>query len=214
MQLEDLNPQFDELQKKFGDPEYNAIYGTGRIEKPKICFVFMNPTGKNISADPKWEGLRAPWIGTKSVWKLFHRLDLIGTKLLDQTQKMKANDWTTDFAQEVYSDLSQRGVYVTNLAKCTLSDARPLSNTVFQDYLLLMHQELYTLVPKVIISFGNQVSSILLQRSISVSKTRKIKFRIPVKDKQFSVYPVHYPVGQGMRNIEKSIEDIKWIMEN
>ena len=31
---------------------------------------------------------------------------------------------------------------------------------------------------------------------------------------EYKVYPVYYPVGNGIFNIEKSIEDIKWIIEN
>ena len=31
---------------------------------------------------------------------------------------------------------------------------------------------------------------------------------------EYKVYPVYYPVGNGIFNIDKSIEDIKWIIEN
>ena len=31
---------------------------------------------------------------------------------------------------------------------------------------------------------------------------------------KYKVYPVYYPVGNGIFNIDKSIEDIKWIIEN
>ena len=32
--------------------------------------------------------------------------------------------------------------------------------------------------------------------------------------KKYKVYPVYYPVGQGMRNIKKVIEDLKWVLKN
>ena len=31
---------------------------------------------------------------------------------------------------------------------------------------------------------------------------------------KYKVYPVYYPVGNGIFNIDKSIEDINWIIEN
>ena len=30
----------------------------------------------------------------------------------------------------------------------------------------------------------------------------------------YKVFPVYYPVGNGIFNIDKSIEDIKWIIKN
>ena len=64
--------------------------------------------------------------------------------------------------------------------------------------------------PKVIILFGNQVSSIVLGENISVSQVRKKSFMLK---KKFKCYPVYYPVGNGIFNIDKAIEDIKYIIE-
>ena len=68
--------------------------------------------------------------------------------------------------------------------------------------------------PKVIILFGNQVSSIVLNQKISVSQVRKKCFLKELNGKTYKCYPVFYPVGNGRFNIDKSIEDISWIMEN
>lgn len=46
--LEDLNIEFDKLQQEFGAKELNSIYNGGCKKNPTICFVFMNPTGKNL----------------------------------------------------------------------------------------------------------------------------------------------------------------------
>ncbi len=162
MQIEELKAGFDTLQKRFGDPALSSIYGAGCVRNPEVCFVFMNPTGKNVAADPAWEGLRAPWIGTKNVWKLFAALNLISNDLFDAIQIMHATEWTPSFAERVYQQLADRKLYITNLSKSTQTDARPLPNSVFQEYLPGFHQELRTIQPKRIITFGNQVSSILL----------------------------------------------------
>ena len=42
MKLEDLEPKYDELQKKYGAKELDSIYNGGCIKNPDICFVFMN----------------------------------------------------------------------------------------------------------------------------------------------------------------------------
>ena len=49
MKISDLNLEYDKLQQKYGAKELASIYNGGCIEKPNICFVFMNPTGKKYS---------------------------------------------------------------------------------------------------------------------------------------------------------------------
>ena len=135
---------------------------------PKFCFVFMNPTGRNISAVLDWKGLRAPWIGTKQVWKLFVKTKLLSENLYDQLFSLKPIDWTPDFAKTVYEDLAEHSVYVTNLAKCTQKDARPLPDYVFEKYRESFLQEIEIVKPLYVLPLGNQVSSIVLNRTISV----------------------------------------------
>ena len=68
--------------------------------------------------------------------------------------------------------------------------------------------------PKIIITFGNQVSSIILNKKISVSETRKKYFEKEINGNIYKIFPVYYPVGNGIFNIDKSIEDIRWIIKN
>lgn len=49
MQLEDLKVEYDKLQIKYGAKELTSVYNGGCINNPDICFVFMNPTGRNIA---------------------------------------------------------------------------------------------------------------------------------------------------------------------
>lgn len=50
MTIKDLNPEYDKLQKKYGAKELDSIYNGGCQNNPDICFVFMNPTGRNIAS--------------------------------------------------------------------------------------------------------------------------------------------------------------------
>ena len=52
LKVEDLKKEYDKLQLKYGAKELDSIYNGGCEENPDICFVFMNPTGRNIASDP------------------------------------------------------------------------------------------------------------------------------------------------------------------
>ena len=211
--LEDLKYQYDKLQMKYGAKELKAIYNGGCINNPDICFIFMNPTGKNIASNPNWKGRRSPWIGTKNIWKLFYKLDLLDEKIYEEIQKRKPQDWDESFADLVYESVEKHKYFITNLGKCTQTDARILPNSVYTEYLELLLKEIEIINPKIIITFGNQVSSIVLNQNISVSKCRKQRFVKNIEGKEYKIYPVYYPIGNGMMNIDKAIEDIKFVIE-
>lgn len=214
MNLQDLNKEYDKLQKKYGAKELDSIYNGGCINFPDICFVFMNPTGRNIASSKTWKGLKSPWIGTKNIWDLFDRLNLIDKNIYQKIKEIKGSDWTEDFAEEVYQSVKKHKYFITNLGKCTQIDARELPDSVYLQYLHLLEKEFEIVKPKVIILFGNQVSSIVLGEKISVSQVRKQPFIKIINGIEYKLYSVYYPVGNGRFNIDKSIEDIKWIMEN
>jgi DNA polymerase len=39
-------------------------------------------------------------------------------------------------------------------------------------------------------------------------------YRKQIENIEYDVYPTYYPIGNGMRNIDKAIEDLKYILEN
>ncbi|MBX4197865.1 hypothetical protein KW782_00855 [Candidatus Parcubacteria bacterium] len=214
MQVTSLHKDIDILQLMHGDSSLRSIYGAGCIENPKVMFVFMNPTARNISAHVHWKGLRAPWLGTKNVWNIFHELGLVSKDTYERIRNIKSEEWSENFCHSVYSELEKQKVFVTNLAKCTQLDARPLKDTIFRNYLELMLKEIALIKPKHIISFGNQVSSILLSKPISVSTYNGTKAEVLTIDgRNFNVYPTYYPVGQGRRNMPLAIKRIKGILK-
>lgn len=212
MKLEELNKEYDKLQIKYGTKELNSIYNGGCTENPDICFVFMNPTAKIIASEKSWLGIKAPWIGIKNIWDLFYNLNLVDEKIYQEIKNKKRNEWTPLFAEKVYEDVKKHKYFITNLGKCTQIDARPLPDSVYKEYLELLRKEIEIINPKVIVLFGNQVSSIVLEEKISVSLCRRKEFVKTINGKKYKFYSVFYPVGNGRFNIDKSIEDIKWIM--
>lgn len=213
LNVKDLNKEYDKLQKKYGDKELDSIYNGGCEENPDICFVFMNPTRRNIASSKEWKGLKSPWIGTKEVWDLFTQLNLIDSKIYKEIKSKKGREWTEEFASLIYEDVKKHKYFITNLGKCTQVDARELPDEVFKNYLALLKKEFQIIDPKVIILFGNQVSSIVLDEKIAVSQVRRKCFIKSINGTEYKFYSVYYPVGNGRFNIDKSIEDIKWIIE-
>ena len=126
----------------------------------------------------------------------------------------KPQEWNGKFADLVYENVEKHKYFITNLGKCTQVDARPLKDEVYLQYLKLLYKEFEIINPKVIVLFGNQVSSIILNKKISVSENRKICHELEINKNKYKVYPVYYPVGNGIFNIDKSIEDIRWIIDN
>ena len=214
MKLEELKPQYDKLQIKYGAKELDSIYNGGCAENPEICFVFMNPTGRNIASSKEWKGIKSPWIGTKNIWDLFYKLDLMDEKIYKKIKEIKPQEWSEEFAKEEDDDVKQHKYFITNLGKCTQTDARVLPNSVYEEYLELLEKEIEIINPKVVVLFGNQVSSIVLGQKISVSQCRKKLFLKKIGDKVYKFFSVYYPVGNGRFNIDKAIEDIMFIKEN
>ncbi|MEG1344998.1 MAG: uracil-DNA glycosylase family protein, partial [Clostridia bacterium] len=194
--------------------ELDSIYNGGCTDSPDICFVFMNPTGRNIASSKEWKGLKSPWIGTKNIWDLFFAVNLLDKEVYDEIKCIKGSEWTEEFASLVYDNVNTYKYFITNLGKCTQIDAKPLPDIVYKRYLHLLEKEIEIVNPKVIILFGNQVSSIVLDKKISVSLERKNVFEKDINGNIYKCYPVFYPVGNGRFNIEKSIEDIKWIIDS
>ena len=213
MTLKDLNKEYDKLQKIYGAEELDSIYNGGCTNNPDICFVFMNPTGKNIASLKTWQGPKYPWLGTKNIWKLFYQVDLLKEDTFKKILNMKPKDWDYTFSYQLYEELESKKIFITNLGKCTQLDARPLKDEVLNKYLDLLYEEIKLVNPKVIITFGNQVSSLILKKKISVSETRKKYYELTISEKTYHVYPIYYPVGNGIFNIDKAIQDIKWIKD-
>lgn len=214
MQTKKLFKEFNKLHKIYGDESLDSIYGCGKINRPNICLVFMNPTARNVSSSKSWKGLKAPWIGTKNVWNMFFQLGLINNKLATEISDRKPNDWDYKFSEDVYKEISNKSIYITNLSKATQIDARPLPDEVFKKYLDIFKKEVDFIKPKIIITFGNQVSSVLLGKNIKVSEHRKQFEELKINNKVYKVFPVYYPVGQGMRNIKMAKEDIDFILKS
>ena len=211
MTKEELISAFDRLQDEFGSKTRNAVYGGGCENNPEFCLVFINPTARNIATSKDWKGIRRQWLGTKTIWSFLTEAGLFDEGLNKQIQNMRPEEWTEEFCEKVYQEVEKRKLYITNLAKCTQDDARALPNSVYMHYRDLFFEEIKMICPKKIVLFGNQVSSVVLSKNISVSQWRKKCEKLVLDGKEFDCYPVFYPVGNGRFNAPKAIEDLRFL---
>lgn len=212
--IDSLKKDYDRLQKKYGAKELDSIYNGGCVNSPDICFVFMNPTGRNIASNKSWTGRKSPWLGTKNIWKLFKNINLLDNQIYEEIQSKKPKEWDYDFCDKVYKNVEDNKYFITNLGKCTQVDARALSDEVLSKYLKLLFKEIDIIKPKIIITFGNQVSSIILNEKITVSTCRCKYYEKKIGKDVYKIFPVYYPVGNGIFNMDKAIEDINFIIDN
>lgn len=211
--MDKLHNKYDKLQDKYGSKDLNSVYGYGDSNAPRLALVFMNPTKRNIATSKSWSGIRAQWLGTKQIWDFLSKCGLISEDIIAEIKSKKPIDWTPAFCERVYEDVTKHKVWITNLAKCSQDDARPLPDKVFLEYKNLLLEELAIVKPKKILFFGNQVSSIMLDEKISVSCVRQKEYSLPIKDRMYKAYAVYYPVGNGRFNQDKAILDISKIIE-
>jgi len=165
-------------------------------------FVFINPTARNISTRVEWEGPRFPFIGTKHIWRVFHKAGLFDTDLLAHIERER--EWSLQLTDRVLDFLKLRGFYLTNLVKwaghdSTLPDARKI-----QMFLPILRKEIELVRPRTIVTFGHIPFVALVGRRITLSdfyyrvmKVRRLEaFPLPFNP-QVKVVPCYFPIGRG-----------------
>lgn len=212
--MKNLQKIYDQMQEVYGSKNLNSVYGGGCEKGAKVALVFMNPTKRNVATSKDWKGIKAQWLGTKQIWDFLTKCGLFDERLNEKIKAKKPADWTPEFCEEVYREVEKRGVWITNLAKCSQDDARPLPDEVFLKYKDLLLKELEKVAPEKILFFGNQVASIVLDEKITVSTCRKHCFSLKLGRQNCKCYAVFYPVGNGRFNQPKAVEDIREILKN
>lgn len=213
--LDDLWQQVNELNKKhFPKNDLMPILGNGKTFKPKIMFVFINPTKKNISSDQKWAGPRFPFIGTKQVWRIFHRAGLFDDKLMHDINN--SSTWSVDFTNEVLEFIKKKEFYITNIVKWTGHDATLPDSEKINLFLPILEKEVEIIQPEYIVTFGLIPFEKLTKQKINLSEyynnimeNKKLTFYNYSSSK---IIPCYFPIGRG--NPKKAVEILKIIKQN
>lgn len=204
-------------QQYYGDHTLDAISGAGQIKQPKLALVFINPTHRNISTSPEWNGLKAPWIGCANIWQLFADAGLIGKEMNRAIQDARTN-WSEQFAMDVYSHVANQGLYITNIVKWAGLDARLPEREKIKLYAPLLLEELRTVLPKRIVAFGQLTFDSVLRElgvkspeGFSVMNERMLVTNgiHGIQTELGEIIPCYFPVGQGIKNRAKAVEILK-----
>jgi len=214
-----LNLLWKEVSKLDRELNHNnslkPILGCGKKEKPKFMFLFINPTKRNVSSNPNWKGLRAPFIGTKNVWKVFYKAGLFEDELMKSIEHNER--WSYEFANDVYRYMEGNDFYLTNIVKSTKNDASQPKSKEINLFIPLLKKEIEIVKPRYIICFGLIPFNSLIKEKIKLSnyfdtftKTRElISYDLNINAFKTKVIPCYFPVGRG--NPKKAIELLKFI---
>jgi len=213
--LTDLYNHVIELNKKyFRGSTLMPIPGGGEVNNPKYMFVFINPTIRNQSTNPEWKGIRAPFIGTKNIWRIFHKAGHFKTELMQEIEKRKF--WDEAFAQKVYSFLKAKSFNFTNIVKWAGENADLPNREKIKIFLPTLIKEIEIVQPQNIITFGLIPYEALTQRKIKLEKyyqdcmrVNKVAVtKIPTGRVQTNIITCYFPIGRG-KNPKRAVELLK-----
>jgi len=205
-------------RKHFPDNALMPIVGGGRISNPKFMFIFINPTVRNISSNPDWSGFRAPFIGTKNIWRIFNRAGLFDNDLLQEVENSPTS-WSTDFAEKVYKHLEDQSFYFTNIVKWTGHNADLPNSEKAKLFLPILKREIEIVQPQHIVTFGLIPFNHLVGEKIKLidyysrlQETEEFQqFEKRIGERKFNIIPCYFPVGRG--DPKRAIEMLRMMNE-
>lgn len=207
--VEDLN------DKHFPDNGLKPILGNGKEFRPKLMFVFINPTHANISSGQDWKGPRFPFIGTKPLWRILHQAGMFDDELMEEINNSK--NWSLEFTNTVLNFLKSKSFYFTNIVKWTGSDATLPNSEKIKLFLPILEREIEIVQPQYIVTLGLIPFENLTKHKIrlidyysEILKNRKFRF-FDIKCGNFKtkVIPCYFPVGRG--DPKKAVEILKLV---
>jgi len=178
------------------------ILGGGAVDKPNYFFVLINPTYRNITSDPGYQGTRIPFMGVSNFWRTLVESKFLPEKTYLTTER---RIWSRDDISTVLNLLRGERLYLTNLVKCCGSDASLPNKEVIEHQTEILMQEIKIVNPRLIVTFGIIPFRALTGRSIKLSNHLKRVRRgnldlyetIPITNDSYKVFPTFFPVGRG-----------------
>lgn len=191
------------------------VFGAGQFKRPKFFFLFINPTHRNLSSRPDYEGTRRfPFIGVRHFWKELAEAGFMDRNIVAGIYK---NGWRPSDEERIERHLRKESVYITNFVKCAQPHPRNPSRAIMQGTLPLLAEELEIVKPKYIVPFGLLPLSVLTNthprlRDILATvrkKTYKPMKSIPLGGRTYKLLPCYFMLGHG--NPPKAKEILRYI---
>lgn len=174
--------------------------------------IWVEEQHRNITSRPHYKGLRMPFMGVAGFWRVLVESRFLPKSLYFTTERKV---WDENDIERVNKALTKSGLYLTNLVKCTGSNADPPDKARIAWGLKILKEEISIIDPKLIITFGQLPFKALTGKNINLSehyksvKASKINLykSIPIGGKRYKVFPTYFPTGRGRP--KESIEILK-----
>ena len=179
------------------------VYGGGAEDSPRHCFVLINPTYRNISTKPGYQGPRLPFLGIRSFWRSLARSGFLTADVLNL---IDARQWTEHTTSALVGELRTQSIYITNLVKCAdQSSQSPTLKTCCAN-LPILRREMELVRPRQIVAFGRLTVFALTGRSLTLSahydaiRTHGVQRDSYLHSPHIPGIPIlpnYFPVGRG-----------------
>lgn len=172
------------------------------MRSPKAAFVFINPTYRNISSNPGYEGPRFPFIGVSYFWKVLSDSGWISRRLVED---IAIQGWGENVISNLVYELNRKSIYITNLVKCTLHHGDYPEKKYFDYHLPLFERELELLNPKRIITFGTLTTQYITDKRLVFKEYFRNPSKLYSVYGEIRTYPCYFPVGRGNPKLARKI---------
>lgn len=184
------------------------IHGFG-VLNPKLMLILVNPTYRNLSSDPKYKGVRFPFIGVRQFWKVLADGGLIDEKVAHELPLREY--WGGEHTEQIKQELIRNKLFLTNVVKCCYNHSAYPDRKAVKDQIKMLADEIRIVNPKRIVAFGGLVYKTLTGKNVKLSEywnsRRTGKSREIVSGLNIIVEPCYFPIGRG--NPKKSAEIIR-----
>lgn len=208
MRNEKLQKLYREVDRcKFCKAEKNQlqhIHGYGMVN-PKLMLILINPTYRNLSSDPEYQGDRLPFIGVRQFWKVLADGGLINRNVAFSLPTR--SEWNNGHTGQLKKELIKNKLFLTNIVKCCYSHSVYPDKSVIENQLKLLVEEIKIVKPKMILAFGGLVYKTLTGKNIKLTdywNGSQEKVVEVVSGLDIPVTPCYFPIGRG--NPRKAIE--------
>ena len=212
LSLTEINERFDSCRRCASERNpLRHVFGGGATEKPQYCFVLINPTYRNLSADPAYEGPRFPFIGVRAFWRVLNRGGFLSDDILRIVDR---RPWTQETTRAVLAELKRQSIYLTNLVKCAQPHANVPGREVFREDMPLFTREMVVVDPARIVAFGQLTVRVLTGLNLRLGDYYKsvrsnglgwgLHFSAGVSH-TIPVFPNFFPIGRGQPRLSAEI---------